>query len=136
MRTITENLFHRLVAQAKEAEVQGFSKVAESLTNQVEKHAGSVRDDSAFYSYNEADFKKEVTSRFWDVIVRAADFYGVRRFDANEVEELIEKTAQEMIHSFCIHSGVTHGVGAYEDRVPGETLEKSSIEVDEEDVNV
>lgn len=134
MRTITENLLHRLAAQAQEAEVQGLSKVAESLTDQVEKHGSHVRSDEAFYSYNESDFRKDVNSKLWDIIVRAADFYGVRKFDAQEIQGLIENASQELVADFCHKVGVNHGVGAYEDKVPGETLDKSAIEVDEEDV--
>lgn len=136
MRTITENLFHRLAAQAQEAELQGLTKIAELLTTQLENHSSSVRSDDALYSYNENNFRDDVNTQMWNAIIRAADFYGVKRFNAQEVQELIEKTSQELIHSFCIHSGVIHGVGAYEERVPGEMLESTSIEVAEEDINV
>lgn len=134
MRTITENLFHRLTAQAQEAELQGFANIAESLTNQLEKHGLSVRADDEFYSYNKNDFEKDVITHVWGAIVRVADFYGIKRFDAQEIQELVEKTSQDLISSFCVKSGITHGVGYYEEQVPGEIMEKSFIEVDEEDV--
>lgn len=134
MRTITENLLHRLAAQAQEAELQGFSKVAESLTEQVEKHGSEVREDDAFYSYSQNDFKKDVNSKLWDTIIRIADFYGIKRFEAEEVQELIEKVSEDLITDFCNKVGIAHQVGAYEEKVPGENFGQVTIEVDEGDM--
>ena len=131
MRTITENFLYRLVAQAEEAEIQGLTKIAESLTDQVEKHGLHVRADDAFYSYNEDDFKKEINSQFWDSIVRIADFYGVKKFDALEVQGLIEQASENLITDLCKKVGVFHGIGAYEESVPGEKVERVAIEVEE-----
>lgn len=131
MRTITENLFHRLLAQAQEAELQGFSKVAEGLTEQVEYHSQSVRKDDSFYSYSEEEFRKDLNSQFWNIIIRAADFYGVKRFNAVTVQDLIEKTAEGLVTDFCNTVDINHGVGAYEEKVPGELRGKIDIEVAE-----
>lgn len=135
MRTITENLLLRLAAQAQEAELQGFSKVAESLTDQVEKYGSQVRADDAFYSYSQDEFKKDINNKLWDTIVRIADFYGISRFEAQGIQDLIEKVSDDMITDICNKSGVSHQVGAYEEKVPGENFERAIIEVDEGDIN-
>lgn len=132
MRTITENLFNRLLAQAQEAELQGLSKIAEGLTNQIEKNSHLVRKDDSFYLYNEEEFRNDLNSQFWNIIVRAADFYGVRKFDAVVTQELIDKTAQILVEDFCNIVGINHGVGAYEENVPGELTGRVDIEITEE----
>lgn len=130
MRTIKENLFQRLAAQASEAELQGLAKVAESLTDQLEKLSIHVRPNDEKYSYSREDFLKDVHSQLWGAILRMADFYDIRRLDAAEVQEIIEKKAQDMIDEIKVLAGVQHGVGAWEDPVPGE--EKATIEIEEE----
>ena len=132
MRTIKQNLMQRMAMQASEAEVQGLHKVADALTNQVENHANRTRDDDAFYVYADSDFRKDVEEQLWAVMVRAADFYGVRFFDAREINEIVESTADDMISNFRKKVGVRHGVGAYEPEVPGQPKHVVSIEIDEE----
>ena len=134
MRTIKENLMYRLATQASEAELQGLTKVAEALTDQIEKHGNHVRANGDFYSYPDEEFKKDIVSQFWGAIIRIADFYDIRRFDAAEVQSLIDKMAQEMITELCVRAGIKHGVGAYEPPVSGEELQHVGIEVDEEDI--
>lgn len=133
MRTITENLFHRLAAQAQEAEVQGLSKVAQGLTDQMEKHSSLLRHDDDFYKYSEKEFKSDLNSQFWGVIVRMADFYGVRKFDAAEFQNIIEIASESLLEDFKNLTKVSHGVGAYEEAVLGEVVEKVDIEVEEEE---
>lgn len=133
MRTITEDLFHRLIAQAQEAELQGFDKVAEGLTSQLEKYGSSIRSKDAFYSYNGSDFTRDVNSCLWNAIIRIADFYGITRFDALEIQDLIEKSAENLRQELCTKAGISHGIGAHEDSVLGEKLEKTDIEVVEGD---
>lgn len=132
MRTITESLLHRLAVQASEAELQGLTKVAEALTEQIEKHSSNVRATTDFYSYSEEEFKKDVTAQFWGAILRIADYYNIKHFDAAEVNTLIDKMAQDMISDVCASVGIRHGVGAYEEPVPGEEKQQASIEVDED----
>ena len=133
MRTIKENLLRRLGMQAKEAELQGMEKIADALTYQIEKHANFTRHDDAFYVYSEDQFRSDVTNQLWSIILRAADFYGVRRLDASDLQTVVEKSAEDIIQSFRTKTGVHHGVGAYEERVPGEEDMKVSIELDEEE---
>lgn len=127
MRTITENLLNRLIVQAEEAEVRGLSKLAGNLTEQI--NSSSIRKDDANYSYSENEFRKDINDQLWSSIVRTADFYGIKRFDAYEMNQLVEKTAEDFVKSIRLHAGITHGVGAYEPSIPGE--EKASIEVEE-----
>lgn len=133
MRTITENLFHRLAAQAQEAEIQGLTKVAEGLTEQIDKHSSLLRRDDSFYRYNEKEFKQDLNSQFWGLIIRMADYYGIKNFDAAEVQAIIVNASENMLHDFRNVTKVAHGVGVYESPVPGEFLEKADIEVEEKD---
>lgn len=133
MRTITENLFHRLAAQAQEAEIQGLTKVAEGLTDQIEKHSSLLRHDDTFYKYNEKEFRHDLNSQFWGLIIRMADYYGIKNFDAAEVQNIIANASENILQDFRNVTKVTHGVGLYETPVPGEILEKADIEVEEGD---
>lgn len=132
MRTITKNFFKHLDLQQKEAEIQGLTSIAESLSDQVNKYSSSVREntDNEFYIYKDKDFHKDVEKSIWDAVIRTADFYDIRRLDVVDVAPLIEATAAELIQSIRNKYGFFHGVGAHEETVPGE-LGKVSIEVEE-----
>ncbi len=130
MRTIKNNLLQRLAAQAEEAEIQGLTKIATALTDKISKAA--VRSDDDFYLYANSDFQTDIESNLWDIVIRAADFYD-SRFDSLEMQEIIEKYAQDLIHEISVKLGATHQVGAHEPTVPGELPTKIVLEVDLED---
>lgn len=132
MRTIKKTLLYRMITQADEADLQGLTKVSESLTTQITKNAELVRESDAHYVYPKYEFQKDVEDKFWDIIVRAADFYDIN-IDAQEIQPLVEKYAQELTQELQVKFAVKHGVGAYEPTVPGEANDKVLIEVIEED---
>ncbi|KKN61000.1 hypothetical protein LCGC14_0526250 [marine sediment metagenome] len=128
MRTITEKFANRLEAQAKEAELQGLSKVADHLSNIIKDH--DTRETGASYTYAEDDFKTDVEKKLWEGVVRATDFFDCD-MDAAEMQDVVSKLAKHLIDEVRIKGGVRHGVGAYEPNVPGERLERVTIEVEE-----
>ncbi len=132
MRTIKKTLLYRLVAQAEEADLQGLAKVSDALTTQITKSAATVREAGEQYIYPQHEFQKEVEEKFWDIIVRASDFYDIN-VDAQEMQPLIEKYAEELTHDILVKFAVKHGIGAYEPKVPGEIQDKILLEVVEED---
>src|SRR5690606_13052247 len=125
MRTITKSNMKRLIAQRDEAKLLGFDKVATSLTEQI--GISNTRDDDAEYHYDYSDLKQEVQASLWDAAMRAQDFYG-KLADARDVQQLIEKQAEDFINS--IRHNTNSFVGAYESPVPGE---KDFIEVREDE---
>ena len=133
MRTIKNNLFQRLVAQAEEADRQGLVKVADGLTDQVIKNAETVRTDDAFYSYASEQLESDLNNQLWGAIVRIADFYDIKYFNADQVQSTIDKVASELVSELCTQAGITHGVGAYEEAVPGQQIEHVAIELTEDD---
>jgi len=130
MRTISENLRDRMVAEAEEAETQGLVKVAENLTQQVEKNA--VRTDDGRYSYSNEDFTNDIEASLWDVVVRTADFHG-QHVDAVQAQKVVESVATEMVREIRNAIGVTHGVGAFEPSTPGEIKETVTISVEDDE---
>lgn len=127
MRTITEKLALRLEAQSKEAELQGLNKVADMIDSVLTTH--ETRDIDASYTYAEEDFRSDVEAKLWEGAVRAADFFDCE-LDAVEMHDAVSKLAKNLIDEVRIKGGVKHGVGAYEPNVPGETLERVTIEVE------
>lgn len=128
MRTITEKFARRLQAQAKEAELQGLSKVADHVSDMVKAH--DTRETEASYTYAEEDFKTDVERKLWEGVVRAGDFFDCD-VDVAEMQDVVSKLAKQLVDEVRIKGGVRHGVGAYEPNVPGECLEKVTIEVEE-----
>lgn len=128
MRTIKKTLFYRLIAQAEESDLQGLTKVSEALTTQITKNASNIRDVSEPYIYTKHEFQREIEDKFWDIIVRASDFYDVN-LDAQEMQPLVEKYAEDLNKDIQTKFAVKHGVGAYEPTVPGELQDKILIEV-------
>ena len=133
MRTIKYSLFNRLTAQAVEADHLGLDKSADGLTDQLGKYASAVRKNDEFYSYNEDDFEKDLNHQLWGCVVRIADFYDIQQFDAEKLQEVLDRMAEGLIAEMCEQAGVRHGVGAYEDDVPGETHARTAIEVEDEE---
>ncbi len=129
MRTITKNLMERLVAQAEEAELIGLTKVANHLTDKIEKV--STRGDSDDYTYSRDSLKEDVESKLWDAIIRISDFHN-KSVDPKEAQGVIEVFAEKIIDEIQVISGISHGVGNYEPKLPGEALETTTIEVVEE----
>ena len=76
MRTINELQLNRLLAEAEEADTIGLNKVAEHLTNQIEKN--TVRSNNENYTYASSDFENDVHGILWDAVVRTAD---IRRWN-------------------------------------------------------
>lgn len=126
MRTIKQNLFNRLVAQAEEAEVQGLTKVAMSLTDQLE--SVELRPDRAAYVYENEAYQKDIEQNIWKNVIRTADFHNKNINNAEEMQELVERLAEEMIAAVRTKLGCMHGVGAYETPVAGQEVE---IEIEE-----
>lgn len=132
MRTVKKIFLNRLAVQAKEAEIQGLDKVSESLTSQIVKNSEHVRESDAFYVYSEKDVKSDIQDKFWDVIVRIADYYDAN-IDAKEMQAVIDRYSEDMLNEVKTKLGMSHGVGAYEPNVPGEVSERVTIELEEED---
>ena len=126
MRTITEFMLHRLSAQAEEAKVLGFKKVADNLEHQVSSVQARTNDSE--YSYAHQEMEQDVQKLLWTAAVRVADYLGAG-FDAKTAQDSIDKLAEDLIHEIRINAGVKHGVGAYEPNVPGEQKETVIIEV-------
>lgn len=130
MRTITENLKDRLIAQSNEAKVQGLTKTASHLTNIAENI--SVRKNADSYTYSNEDFQSDVEGQLWNAVVRFADFHNVS-VDGIEAQSIVEKVAKDLISELRAKTGTTHGVGAFESNVPGESKQTVIVSVDEND---
>jgi hypothetical protein len=130
-RTINQNLFLRLAAQAEEAELQGLTKEAAALTKQIDVYADKTRPNEGFYVYGTDEFQTDLNDQLWNAAMRVADFYGIQRLDAAYVQEMIDKTAENMKASLRRHAGIREDVGAYEPTVPGEEHAVVAFEVEE-----
>lgn len=126
MRTITKQSMKRLIAQRDEAKLLGLEKVASQLTDQIA--INNTREASEGYVYNYSDLKKEVEDSLWDAAIRAQDFYG-KIADAREIQDVIEKQAQDFINSIKNKTGSV--IGAYESSLPGESDEVLEVREDE-----
>lgn len=126
MRTITESNMKRMIAQRDEAKTIGLTKVAANLSAQI--GTVGVRSDADDYIYNYAELKDDIESTLWDAAIRAQDFYG-KTADAKQLQELIEKHAEDFINSVRIKTGAD--IGAYESSLPGQI--DVAIEVSEDE---
>lgn len=130
MRTITKNLYERMVAQADEVRIHGFEKLA----NQVEEAVLPVphRKDEGSYTYPVEDFENDVKTALWDAVIRTADFHNTS-FDIQEVQPIVEKLANDLISELRVISNNEAGVGAFEPTVPGEIRGKKVLEVSDDE---
>lgn len=130
MRSVKKTFVKRLKAQANEASVQGFDKLA-SYLEKISDNL-STRPDKESYTYSENDLVIDVEKSIWNGVIRAADYYDCF-IDAYEMQNLVEKFSSEFIKEFRVKNGIKHGIGAYESAVPGEVLSKITLEVDDEE---
>ncbi len=128
MRTITENLKERIVAQSEEAKLQGLTKTASHLTNIAEKV--TIRKNAESYTYSNDDFESDVEGAIWGAVVRFADFHNVS-IDGTEAQNIVEKVAKDLVSELRAKTGTIHGVGAYESNVPGESKQTIILSVEE-----
>lgn len=130
MRTITENLKERLIAQSAEADLQGLTKTASCLLNQVEKT--EIRKDAESYTYSNDDFQADVEDSIWVAVLRFADFHDIC-VDGIQAQGVVEKIAQDLISELRVKTGTTHGIGAYESNVAGESRQTVILSVGEDE---
>lgn len=130
MRTVTENLKIRLIAQSEEAKIQGLTKIASHLDSQAEKVA--IRKDAASYTYSNDDFQNDVEASLWSAIVRFEDFHNIT-VNASEAQDIVEKIAFDLISNLRAKTGTIHGVGAFEPTVSGEERQTVILSVGEDD---
>ena len=130
MRTITENLKERLIAQSAEADIQGLTKTASNLLNQVEKT--EIRKDAEDYTYSNDDFHADVEDSIWGAVLRFADFHDIC-IDGIQAQGVVEKIANDLISELRVKTGTTHGIGAYESNVAGESRQTVILSVGEDE---
>lgn len=130
MRTITETLHKRLVAQSEEAKIQGLTKVASHIDEKVAE--AKVRKDDAIYVYSDEEFKKDVEKALWDAALRVADFHNTT-FDASEVQNIVDKYSEELISDLRVLANVEHGVGVFEPTIPGEMKAQVILSLEDEE---
>lgn len=130
-RTITSNLFNRLLISAEEAELQGRVKLAEHLTEEIE--SSQIREDEEFYLYPRMALEQDVESLMWKAGLRTADYFNVP-FDPKEMEEIIEAQATDLIENLRLRIFGSVKLGAYEPVVPGEVPMQSVMEISENDL--
>jgi uncharacterized membrane-anchored protein YjiN (DUF445 family) len=124
MRTITESLKKRLIAQYEESVFQGFDKTASQL--KVQAQETPVRGDFEDYVYSKQDLINDVEKLLWSAAVRTQDYFG-KTADAHVIEQLIEACAEDLITTIKTKIGGDI-VGPYEPIVPGE--ERFVVEID------
>ncbi len=128
MRTITENLYERMIAQADEARIQGFEKLADKVEDAV--IVSPHRKNDASYTYASEDFETDIEKDLWKLVIRTADFHNTS-FDVQQVEPIIKRLANDLISELRVISHNESGVGAFEPTVPGETRGTKILEVEE-----
>ncbi len=129
-RTITDNLYERIIAQVDEVKIQGFEKLA----NKVEDIVIAIpsRKDGASYTYASEDFEGDVEKAIWKAVIRTADFHNTT-FDIQQVEPIVKKIANDLISELRVISNNESGVGAFEPTVPGEMRATKILEISEDD---
>ena len=127
MRTISKTLKKRLLAEAQEADFQGFEKVAGQLSHLANNNP--VRDDDEEYIYSRAELQSDVEKLLWSGAVRVQDYFS-KTGNSDEICELIESIAQDLIISVRTKIG-GDVIGPHEPLVPGERRMIVEIEEDE-----
>lgn len=127
MRTISQNLKKRLIAQVEEANFQGLEKVATKLVHQIKNNP--IRQDFDEYIYSSAELQDDIENLLWSAVIRAQDYFG-KTANAKDLGDLIKVFADDFISSIRNKIG-GDVIGPHEPLVPGELRE--IVEIDEDD---
>ena len=125
MRTISNTLRKRLLAEAQEADFHGLEKVAGQLAYIANNNP--VRPDDDEYIYSRADLQDDVEKLLWSGAIRVQDYFG-KTGNSDEIEGLIESFAQDLIISVRTKIG-GDVIGPHEPLVPGER--RMIVEIDD-----
>ena len=117
MRQLTTKFLERLNAQAEEAENIGATHVANHITDQIVKNAETK---TAKTTYDPDEYERDIESCIWDAIIATASFHGVASFDALQVQNFVEKFADDFKFSCRNQMNIKTSIGSYENKVPGE----------------
>jgi len=127
-RSISESILKQVQAQANEAKTLGFDKLASALNEQVS--CQSSRSDNEEYVYTYAELKEDIVAHLWKAALQVQDYYG-KTADGRDIAALVFDHAEDIIDE--IRTCARAQVGAHEPLVPGETRERTAIEVDGDD---
>ena len=127
MRSISNNLKKRLIAEASEATFQGFDNMALSIIKQAEETP--IRNDNEEYVYSFSELRSDVENLFWSAATRTQDYFG-KTANAKEIDNIIQIHADEFLASIR-HKIGGDVIGPYEPYVPGE--ERILVEIEEND---
>jgi hypothetical protein len=128
MRTITENLKIRLIAEAEEAKIQGLTKIAETLPQIKDL---PVRENTDSYTYSNDDLQNDVKASIWNIVVRTADFHNCY-IDMQKASQIVDFYANDILADLRKVANIEHGIGAYEPNIPGEAKQTVILEIEDE----
>jgi hypothetical protein len=128
MRTISNNLKKRLLAQSEEANFHGLDKVAAKISYQIRNTP--TRDDFEEYVYSHNDLQNDVENFLWSAAIRTQDYYG-KTANAEHISKLVEEFAGDLISSIRTNIGGAV-IGPHEPFVPGER--RMIVEIDEDGI--
>lgn len=117
MRQLTTKFLERLNAQAEEAENIGATHVANHITDQIVKNAETKTVKS---TYDPDEYEHDIESCVWDAVIATASFHGISNFDALQVQNFVEKFAEDLKVSCRNQMKIKTVIGSYENKVPGE----------------
>lgn len=127
MRTISQNLKLRLLAQAEEASFRSLDKVASKIIQQVKTTPTRTMEEE--YVYSRAELHSDVEDLLWKAAIRTQDYFG-KTCNASEVGVLIEVIAADFVDSLRTKLGGVV-IGPNEPLVPGE--QRLIVEIEEDD---
>lgn len=117
MKQISIKLLERLNAQAEEAEKIGLLDLATHIDERIIKNA-EMKNPKPTYSADEYDH--DIESCVWDAVIATASFHGVSNIDALQVQDFVEKFAEDLKLSCRNQIKVKTAIGAFENKLPGE----------------
>ena len=110
-------LLERLNAQAEEAENVGAIRVANHVDECIIKNA-EIQDPKSIYYAEE--YQHDIESAIWDAVIATASFHGVSNIDALQIQNFVEKFADDFKFSCRNQMNIKTSIGSYENKVPGE----------------
>lgn len=128
MKSVSRKIINRLVAEANEADIHGEIKIADAITNQIEKLAIRSEEQDKEYKYSKEELEEDVNSLLWQAVARIFDYYN-ETVDARTIDEIVSFETDSFIES--IESKMHSKVGVYEEKTPGEDSEDDVEDVED-----
>jgi hypothetical protein len=115
MIKLSEVIYNKIVVQAEEAELLGFTDLSKNI-NQAVKEANVISDNS--YQYSRKELSEDVKCNIWKSALAVIGYHNLNSIDVGRLSEVIDDMADKVSDAIEEKLNVKNQLGPM-DKLPG-----------------